>query len=152
VVQSRPCRICRRVSSQQIDQVGDPKAFVDRGGLRRLETEAADAAVRRVREAAYPLIFKLFGSQMPRGKERKRVLARLGEDMAHIEKTLGYGPRSTQGDLHEQSRAHTPRHKKRNAAAGRRSAFCRTHFIGAQIRVFDFPQKAEALAWLETGE
>jgi hypothetical protein len=31
---------------------------VDRGGLRRLETEAAEAAIRRVREAAYPLIFK----------------------------------------------------------------------------------------------
>jgi hypothetical protein len=27
-----------------------------------------------------------------------------------------------------------------------------THFIEAQIRVFDFPQKAAALAWLETGE
>ena len=68
----------------------DPKAFVDRGGLlRRLETEAADAAAKRVREAAYPLIFKQFGSQMPRGKELKRVLARLGEDMARIEKTLG---------------------------------------------------------------
>ena len=86
-------------ASDQISELGcapvgeDPKAFVDRGGLRRLETEAADAAARRVREAAYPLIFKLFGSEMPRGKERKRVLARLGEDMARIEKTLGYGPR-----------------------------------------------------------
>jgi hypothetical protein len=30
-------------------------------------TEAADVAVRRVREAAYPLIFRLFGSEMPRG-------------------------------------------------------------------------------------
>jgi hypothetical protein len=27
-----------------------------------------------------------------------------------------------------------------------------THFIEAQIRVFDFTQKAAALAWLETGE
>ena len=69
----------------------DPKAFVDRGGLQRLETEAADAAIRRVREAAYPLIFKLFGSEMPRGKERKLVLKRLGEDLGRIEKTLGYG-------------------------------------------------------------
>jgi hypothetical protein len=69
----------------------DPKAFVDRGGLRRLETEAADAAIRRAREAAYPLIFKLFGSEMPRGKERKRILARLGQDLSGIEKALGYG-------------------------------------------------------------
>jgi hypothetical protein len=91
------------LASNRITELGcapvgeDPKAFVDREGLRRLETEAADAAIRRVREAAYPLIFKLFGSEMPRGKERKRVLARLGEDMARIEKTVGYGPRSTRG-------------------------------------------------------
>jgi hypothetical protein len=97
----------------------DPKAFVDRGGLRRLETEAADAAIRRVREAAYPLIFKLFGSEMPRGKERKRVLARLGEDMARIEKTLGYGPRATRGDLHEQTRERM-RHGGRQGAAAKR--------------------------------
>jgi hypothetical protein len=95
--------IVLRLASNRITELGrapvgeDPKAFVDRGGLRRLETEAADAAIRRVREAAYPLIFKLFGSEMPRGKERKRVLARLGEDMARIEKTVGYGPRSTRG-------------------------------------------------------
>jgi hypothetical protein len=69
----------------------DPKGFVDRGGLRRLETEAADAAIRRVREAAYPLIFKLFGSELPGGKERKVVLARLGQDLRRIEKTLGFG-------------------------------------------------------------
>jgi len=68
----------------------DPKAFVERGGLSRLETEASETAVRRVREAAYPLIFKLFGSEMPRGKQRKVVLARLGQDLARIEKTLGY--------------------------------------------------------------
>jgi len=68
----------------------DPKAFVDRGGLARLETEAADAAIRRVREAAYPLIFRLFGSEMPRGKARKLVLARLGQDLRRVEKTLGY--------------------------------------------------------------
>jgi hypothetical protein len=46
----------------------NPKAFIDRGGLSRLETEAAEVAIRRVREAAYPLIFKLFGSEMPRGR------------------------------------------------------------------------------------
>ena len=68
----------------------DPKAFVDRGGLSRLESEAAEAAVKRVREAAYPLIFKLFGSELPRGKERQRVLTRLGRDLRRIETTLGY--------------------------------------------------------------
>ena len=49
-----------RIAELGCDLVGDdPKTFVDRGGLRRLEMEAADAAIRRVREAAYPLIFKL---------------------------------------------------------------------------------------------
>ena len=67
-----------RIAELACDPVGDdPKTFVDRGGLHRLETEAANAAIKRVREAAYPLIFKLFGSEMPRGKERKVVLARL---------------------------------------------------------------------------
>ena len=84
------------LASNRIAELGcaplgeDPKAFVDRGGLRRLETEAADAAIRRVREAAYPLIFKLFGSEMPRGKERKLVLRRLGQDLSRIEQALGY--------------------------------------------------------------
>jgi hypothetical protein len=84
------------LASDRIAELGcapvgdDPKAFVDRGGLRRLEAEAAEAAIRRLREAAYPLIFKLFGSEMPRGKERKLVLARLGQDLARIEKSLGY--------------------------------------------------------------
>jgi hypothetical protein len=114
------------LASERIAELGcapvgeDPKAFVDRGGLRRLETEAADAAIRRVREAAYPLIFKLFGSEMPRGKERKLVLTRLGKDMAHIEKALGYGPRSTGGDLHERTRERMRRGGKRIAAAKRR--------------------------------
>jgi hypothetical protein len=36
----------------------------------------------------YSLTFKLFGSKMPCGKERKLVLARLGQDLARIEKTL----------------------------------------------------------------
>jgi hypothetical protein len=40
--------------------------------LARLETEASETAVRRVREAAYPLIFK-FGSEMARGKQRKII-------------------------------------------------------------------------------
>jgi hypothetical protein len=114
------------LASERIAELGcaavgeDPKAFVDGGGLRRLETEAADAAIRRVREAAYPLIFKLFGSEMPRGKERKLVLTRLGKDMARIEKALGYEPRSTRGDLHEQTRERMRRDGKRIAAAKRR--------------------------------
>ena len=52
--------------------------------------EAADAAIRRVREAAYPLIFKLLGAEMPHGKERKLVLTRLGRDLSRIETALGY--------------------------------------------------------------
>ena len=74
----------------------DPQAFVDSGGLRRLETEAAAAAIKRVREAAYPLIFKLFGAEMPRGKERKVILSRLGQDLKRIEETLGYRQDPTQ--------------------------------------------------------
>ena len=74
----------------------DPQAFVDRGGLRRLETEAAAAAIKRVREAAYPLIFKLFGAEMPSGKERKVILRLLGQDLKRIEETLGYGQDPTQ--------------------------------------------------------
>jgi hypothetical protein len=114
------------LASNRIAELGcapvgeDPKAFVDRGGLRRLETEAADAAIRRVREAAYPLIFKLFGSEMPRGTERKLVLTRLGEDMARIEQALGYGPRATRGDPHKQTRERMRRDGKRIAAAKRR--------------------------------
>jgi hypothetical protein len=76
----------------------DPKAFVDRGGLRRLENQAAEAAIQRVREAAYPLVFKLFGSEMPRGKKRTLVLNRLGQDLARIERTLGYNPRAPQDE------------------------------------------------------
>jgi hypothetical protein len=79
----------------------DPKAFVNRGGLRRLETEAATAAIKRVREAAYPLIFKLFGAEMPRGKERKLVLSRLGQDLSRIEKTLGNRQRPARDDAGE---------------------------------------------------
>jgi hypothetical protein len=82
-----------------------------RGGLRRLETEAADAAIRRVREAAYPLVFKLFGSEMPRGKKRTLVLNRLGQDLARIERTLGYSPQQKQDHLRERPSA--KRRKKR---------------------------------------
>ena len=91
-----------RIAELGCDLVGDdPKTFVERGGLRRLEMEAADAAIRRVREAAYPLIFKLFGSEMPRGKERKLVLTRLSQDLSRIETTLGYVRRSARDDGRE---------------------------------------------------
>src|SRR5690349_19443514 len=79
----------------------DPKGFVDRGGLRRLEREAASEAVKRVREAAYPLIFTLFGSEMPRDKERKLVLTRLGQDLRRIENSLGYEQRSPRHNIDE---------------------------------------------------
>jgi hypothetical protein len=91
----------------------DPKAFIDRGGLRRLETEAADAAIRRVREAAYPLIFRLFGSEMPRGKERKLVLARLGQDLARIEKSLGYASRPAPKSVRERRSDRVRNNRKR---------------------------------------
>jgi hypothetical protein len=90
------------LASNRIAELGcapvgeDPQAFVNRGGLRQLETEAADTAIRRVREAAYPLIFKLFGSEMPRGKERKLVLRRLGQDLSRIEQALGYDEQPAQ--------------------------------------------------------
>jgi hypothetical protein len=95
----------------------DPQAFVDRGGLRRLETEAAEAAVRRVREAAYPLIFKLFGSKVPRGRERTLVLTR---DLARIEQALGYRVRSTRDDAREEAHKRAPLSRDRGAAAERR--------------------------------
>jgi hypothetical protein len=108
-----------RIAELGCAPVGEnPKAFVDRGGLSRLETEAAEAAIRRVREAAYPLIFKLFGSEMPRGKERKLVLTRLGQDLARIEKALGYRLRSTRDDAREQTSERVRRY--RSAAAKRR--------------------------------
>jgi hypothetical protein len=86
----------------------DPKEFVDRGGLGRLEMEAAQAAIRGVRRAAYPLIFNLFGSEMPRGKERKLLLTRLGQDLARIEETLGYRRRSTPDEVRG-----VPRYRKK---------------------------------------
>jgi hypothetical protein len=100
----------------------DPKAFVERGGLSRLETEATAAAIKRVREAAYPLIFKLFGSEMPRGKERKLVLTRLGQDLRRIESTLGYRQQPAQDDERKptSSRIRSHRERKRGAAKGRR--------------------------------
>jgi hypothetical protein len=94
--------------------------FVDRGGLRRLETEAAEAAIRRVREAAYPLIFRLCGSELPRGKARKFVLTRLAQDLKRIEKTLGYrGP--ARDDVYEpdSNRARRYRRRKRGGTKAR---------------------------------
>jgi hypothetical protein len=104
-----------RIAELGCPPIGEnPKAFVDRGGLRRLETEAAEIAIRRVREAAYPLIFKLFGSEMPR-KERKFVLTRLGQDLAHIERVLGYRLRR-----HDMREHREPPYRKRSAASKRR--------------------------------
>jgi hypothetical protein len=93
----------------------DAEAFVGRGGLRQLEKEAAGTAIRRVREAAYPLIFKLFGSEMPRGKERKLVLTRLSQDLNRIEQTLGYNARneSTSGQLPRHPGRKRTTHKRR---------------------------------------
>jgi len=111
------------LASNRIAELGcapvgeDPKAFVDRGGLRRLETEAATEAIKRVREAAYPLIFKLFGSEMPRGKERKLVLTRLGQDLRRIEETLGYEQQRARGDVREQGLRYVRRYRKNKRAA-----------------------------------
>jgi hypothetical protein len=118
--------IILRLARERVAELGcppigeDPKAFVHRGGLRRLEDEAAEVAIRRVREAAYPLIFKLFGDEMPRGKERKRVLSRLGEDLARIEKMLGYRLRPTRDDAGEQTSERVRRYQQRHPAAKRR--------------------------------
>ena len=96
----------------------DPKKFVDRGGLRRLENEAAEAAIKSVRQAAYPLVLKLFGLKMPIGKDRKVVLARLGQDLARIEKTLGYSERYTPRNVQEHGSG--PKGHRRNRAATKR--------------------------------
>ena len=119
--------IVLRAASDRIAELGctpvgeNPKAFVDGGGLRRLETEAATEAIKRVR-AAYPLIFKLFGSEMPRGKERKLVLTRLGQDMRRIEKALGYGERHAHDYVREPTpeRVHRSHEQKRSTTKGRR--------------------------------
>ena len=105
-----------RISELGCTPVGeDPKAFVDRGGLGYLEIEAADTAIRRVREAAYPLIFKLFGSQLPKGKERKLILSRLSEDLSRIETALRNRARPARGSV-AATRRYPPR-----AAVKRRS-------------------------------
>jgi hypothetical protein len=109
-----------RIAELGCPPIGEnPKAFVDRGGLSRLENEAVEVAIRRVREAAYPLIFKLFGAELPRGKERKLVLMRLGRDLARIEKTLGYRLRARRGDAREQISRRISSYRQRAAAAKR---------------------------------
>ena len=107
------------LASERITELGcapvgeDAKAFVDRGGLHRLETEAASAAIRRVREAAYPLIFKLLGSEMPQGKERKLVLTRLGRDLSRIEEALGYSEPRTRDQTRKPKSGHVRRPQAR---------------------------------------
>jgi hypothetical protein len=97
----------------------DPKAFVDSGGLSRLESEAASAAIRSVREAAYPLILNLFGAKMPRGKARRLVLTKMGQDLARIEEALGYGLHPTPDDIAQQKSERVGRYSdgKANARA-----------------------------------
>ena len=97
----------------------DPKAFIDSGGLRRLESEAAEAAVRRIREAAYPLIFKLFGSEMPRGKQRKLVLTRLSQDLSRIEQSLGYRQRPARDGASASTRESVRDSRKTKRAAAK---------------------------------
>ena len=114
------------LASDRIAELGctpvgeDPKMFVDRGALRRLETEAADAAIKRVREAAYPLVFRLCGSELPRGKARKQVLIRLAQDLRRIEKTLGFeGPARDDGGEPESNRERRYRRPKRGVTKAR---------------------------------
>lgn len=110
-----------RVAELGCTPVGDnPKKFVDRGGVRRLENEAAEAAIKRVRQAAYPLVLKLFGLEMPIGKDRKVVLARLGQDLARIEKALGYRERYAPSNVQEHGSGSTGRHGRNRAATKRR--------------------------------
>ena len=111
-----------RIAALGCSPVGEnPKSFIDRGGLSRLEAEAAEIAVRRVREAAYPLIFKLFGGEMPRGRERKIILDRLGQDLARIEKNLGkYRLRAKEDEAREEATKPVRSTRKRDAR-GKRS-------------------------------
>jgi hypothetical protein len=81
-----------------------------------LENEAADAAIRRIREAAYPLIFKLFGSEMPHGKQRKVVLTRLGQDLSRIETALGHGEQPAPSEVREPPSGGVRVHRERKRA------------------------------------
>ena len=114
------------LASERIAELGcapvgeDPRAFVDRGGLLRLETEAAGAATRRVQEAAYPLIFKLLGAKMPYGKQRKLVLSRLARDLSRIEKALGYSEPRAQDHNREPKPGPVRNHPARRRAIVKR--------------------------------
>jgi hypothetical protein len=57
---------------------------------------------------------------MPRGKERQVVLKRLGQDLARIEKNLGYRLRPTPDDAHKQTKERAKPERRRAAAAKRR--------------------------------
>ncbi|MBX9828376.1 MAG: hypothetical protein K2Y27_25700 [Xanthobacteraceae bacterium] len=108
-----------RIAELGCAPVGEnPQAFVDRGGLRQLEMEAADTAIRKVREAAYPLIFRLFGSELPRGKKRKLVLRRLGQDLSRIEQALGYNEQLKPDMAHGRTSERLPRHLRRKRTVG----------------------------------
>jgi hypothetical protein len=58
---------------------------------------------------------------MPRGKQRKLILTRLGQDLARIEKTLGYRLRPRRDDAREQTTERARPYRQRSAAAKRRS-------------------------------
>jgi hypothetical protein len=57
---------------------------------------------------------------MPRGKQRKLVLTRLGQDLARIEKALGYRLRPTWDDAREQTTEQARPYRRRSAAAKHR--------------------------------
>jgi hypothetical protein len=110
--------------------------------LASLEAEAAEVAIRRVREAAYPLIFRLFGGEIPRAKERKLILTQLGQDLARIEKALGYRQRSARDDTREGNCRRRSRQSTKHDGApskglvdrgGKRSDLRRSQVRGARI-------------------
>jgi hypothetical protein len=59
---------------------------------------------------------------MPRGKKRKLVLARLGQDLSRIEKAMGHRERSSPDDTREPRPEHArPYHeRKRSTVKGHR--------------------------------
>jgi hypothetical protein len=58
----------------------------------------------------------LFGSEMPRGKERKLVLTRLGQDLSRIEKSLGYGERPAEDNARMRTSETVRRYQQRKRA------------------------------------
>src|SRR5262249_31614288 len=118
----------KRIADLGCAPVGkDPKAFVDSGGLSRLEAEAANAAITSVREAAYPLILSLFGSKMPRGKQSRLVFTKMGQDLTRIEKTLGYSPRPATEDISQETAE--PEGRSNGKARARPAAQHTTPFV-----------------------